>query len=138
MTPITRRRSTGRGRRLEADDDRSAPWCSRPRRPGEPTPPTPPAEETIDLSGGAPAAQPQVTGPATVSTSPASRCRRPGPHDGVLDVIRTTVIEAGSMSGSRILGLRTPEGEGVDIDHPADVGVADAAVRRLAEGAPGA
>jgi len=51
-------------------------------------------------------------------------------HDGVVDVIRPDVIVGGSMTGSRILAFKTP-GEGVDIDAPADLAAAEAALARL-------
>jgi N-acylneuraminate cytidylyltransferase len=52
-------------------------------------------------------------------------------HDGVIDVVRAEVILAGSMSGARMLALPTPAGEGVDIDAPADLAAAEAALLRL-------
>ncbi len=52
-------------------------------------------------------------------------------HDGALDVVRTEVLEAGSMTGARILALRMAPGESVDIDHPDDLGPAEEAMRRL-------
>lgn len=56
-------------------------------------------------------------------------------HDGVVDVIRTATILGGSMSGASILAFETP-GEGVDIDNPADLVAAEAALARLAAGPP--
>lgn len=55
-------------------------------------------------------------------------------HDGVLDVIRPEVIEAGSMSGPSILAMPLPLGEGVDVDRPEDLSSAEAALARLATG----
>jgi CMP-N-acetylneuraminic acid synthetase len=52
-------------------------------------------------------------------------------HDGVIDVVRAEVLLAGSMSGPRIVALPTPDGEGVDIDVPADLPAAERALRRL-------
>jgi len=48
-------------------------------------------------------------------------------HDGVIDVVRPAVVLAGSMSGPRMLALRTPGG-GVDIDRPEDLAAAEAAL----------
>lgn len=42
-------------------------------------------------------------------------------HDGVIDVVRRSTIESGSMCGRRILAFRTPAGIAVDIDEPADL-----------------
>lgn len=52
-------------------------------------------------------------------------------HDGVIDVIRPEVIEAGSMTGPRILALRLRPEDGIDIDRPEDLAPAEAALRRL-------
>jgi N-acylneuraminate cytidylyltransferase len=60
-------------------------------------------------------------------------------HDGVLDVVRTGVVEAGSMSGRQILPFHTPPGCAVDIDTAADLEQAArllAAARAAGEGRP--
>jgi CMP-N,N'-diacetyllegionaminic acid synthase len=42
-------------------------------------------------------------------------------HDGVLDVVRASVIQGGSMCGRRVLPLFTPPGTAIDIDTPDDL-----------------
>jgi len=54
-------------------------------------------------------------------------------HDGVIDVVRTETLRAGSMSGPRILAWHSDAAEAVDIDHPEDLARADAAVRSVRE-----
>lgn len=54
-------------------------------------------------------------------------------HDGVIDVIRAETLQAGSMSGPRILAWHSTEAEAVDIDHPEDLERAAAAVRAVRE-----
>lgn len=54
-------------------------------------------------------------------------------HDGVIDVIRSETLRAGSMSGPRMLAWHSTPAEAVDIDHPGDLERADAAVRSLRE-----
>lgn len=55
-------------------------------------------------------------------------------HDGVIDVIRREVIEGGSMSGPAMLAWRSDPDEAVDVDHPADLERAAAALARLGDG----
>ena len=50
-------------------------------------------------------------------------------HDGVIDVVRTEALEAGSMTGRRVLGFTSPEGTGIDIDTLLDLQDADARLR---------
>ena len=57
-------------------------------------------------------------------------------HDGVIDVIRTETLRAGSMSGPRMLAWHSTAAEAVDIDHPEDLARADAAVRSVREQQP--
>ncbi|MGN6693297.1 MAG: acylneuraminate cytidylyltransferase family protein [Aquihabitans sp.] len=54
-------------------------------------------------------------------------------HDGVIDVVRTETLRAGSMSGPRLLAWHSTVEEGVDVDHPDDLARAEAAVRSLRE-----
>jgi N-acylneuraminate cytidylyltransferase len=58
-------------------------------------------------------------------------------QDGVLDVIHTEVLLAGSMTGPRILALPLTRDESADVDRPEDIAVAEAALRRLADQAAG-
>ena len=46
-------------------------------------------------------------------------------HTGQLDVIRTEVLLAGSMTGDRIEGILVPESSAVDIDHLIDFKLAE-------------
>jgi N-acylneuraminate cytidylyltransferase len=55
-------------------------------------------------------------------------------HDGVIDVVRTEVIEGGSMNGPRTLALASGPGEGIDIDAEDDLVRAEAALARLGRG----
>lgn len=57
-------------------------------------------------------------------------------HDGVIDVIRTETILAGSMTGRRILAIAMEPGTGVDIDTPDDLPRAEEAVRSLRNQSP--
>lgn len=57
-------------------------------------------------------------------------------HDGVVDVIRSEVIRDGSMTGTRILALPMDEAESVDIDRPADLAAAEAALRHVSGNPP--
>jgi len=52
-------------------------------------------------------------------------------HNGVIDVIRPEVLLAGSMTGRRILSLPMGEDDGIDIDRPDDLPLAEAALARL-------
>lgn len=52
-------------------------------------------------------------------------------HEGTIDVVRREIIESGSMTGRRILGLELPVSEAVDLDEPSDLARVEAAVDRL-------
>lgn len=54
-------------------------------------------------------------------------------HDGVIDVIRTETLLAGSMSGPRMLAWHSTPDEAVDIDRPEDLHRAAEAVRAIRE-----
>lgn len=53
-------------------------------------------------------------------------------HDGVIDVVRSSTVRAGSMSGREIVPFLTPAGVAVDIDEPADLEVAASLLRHAA------
>ena len=58
-------------------------------------------------------------------------------HDGVIDVIRSEVVLAGSMTGHQIVAFPLDEDDGIDIDRPDDLPAAEAALARLAAVQPG-
>lgn len=61
---------------------------------------------------------------------PAQRLPSSWIHDGVLDLVLPSVVRAGSMTGSRIVGVLHEDPDAIDIDEPQDLALARQTARR--------